>query len=164
MKRRPIRKGKERVNAVPKVVDGIKFDSTLEANFYKEYKSLNLRRIERKEKTFTVLIPRTWSPDFQVGRYYVETKGVVDAEWKRMFEVFCKQNPHLLDFVILVFDKDSKFPRTNLRYVDWATNLGVHCCVHDLDNYQRKLLEEEVNANTKQSKKQTGATSRYRRA
>lgn len=163
MRKKPIRKGKERVNAISRVYKGIKFDSIGECEFYKTVEDIGARRVERREKVFTILIPRVWSPDFQIGKYYVEYKGVIDAEWKRMFEVFCAQNPDLLDYVILVFDRDSKFPRTKLSYVDWATNLGVHCCVRDLDNYQRKLLEDEIDANTKQSKKQRGAAGRYRR-
>ncbi len=160
-RRRP---GRERVNAEPRTYKGIKFDSTGECQFYKDYEYLTPRRIERKEKVFTVLIPRTWTPDFQIGRYYIEYKGVIDIEWKRMFEVFCKQNPEKLDFIILVFYSDSKFPRSKTTYVEWATNLGVHCCVQVLDDYQVKLLQQEIGHDTTTTRKAKGASRYHRRA
>ncbi len=120
--------GTPRVNAKKHEYNGMTFDSGFELDFYKNLEGV-VDRLDQKKPEFTVLIPRRYTPDFKVGRYYIETKGVIDKEWRTMFEVWCQQNSDKLQFFILVFYKDNKFPRSKLTYVKWAKGLGVHCCV-----------------------------------
>lgn len=94
---------RNKYGAVKKTVDGITFDSTLEADFYIYIKQMPIKILELQPRIYLTKAKILYKPDFLLEdnghRYYVDVKGMETPVFKikkRLWKAYIKNELHIV--------------------------------------------------------------------
>lgn len=98
-------------------------------------KELNKRKLDYNYEGLFIRyrIEKKYWPDFAVWNKqsgdttFLEVKGYFKYEDQVKMRAVKEANPNL--DIRMVFDKDNKIPRSNMRYSDWCKKYGFPYCV-----------------------------------
>lgn len=113
------------------------YKSKFETSFAALLKSLKIPFVyEALKLKYKVPVKnRTYTPDFQIGNTYIETKGYFDAEDRAKLLLVKEQHPEL-DIRLVFMNANTKIhKKSTTTYGDWATKHGF--------KWSHKTLPEE---------------------